>query len=99
MLESGAWLRNAEHANRCAQHFAAQIKGIPGITIPQPVEANAVFVEASDEVFEQLRARGWRFYTFIGGAARFMFAWESDLKRIDELARDLKVCAAVASRS
>jgi threonine aldolase len=99
MLESGAWLRNAEHANRCAQYFAAQIKGIPGITIPQPVEANAVFVEASDEVFEQLRARGWRFYTFIGGAARFMFAWESDLKRIDELARDLKECAAVASRS
>jgi threonine aldolase len=23
MLESGAWLRNAEHANRCAQQFAA----------------------------------------------------------------------------
>ncbi len=24
MLESGAWLRNAEHANRCARQFAAQ---------------------------------------------------------------------------
>ncbi len=23
LLESGAWLRNAEHANRCARHFAA----------------------------------------------------------------------------
>jgi threonine aldolase len=97
MLESGAWLRNAEHANHCAQHFAARINEIPGVTITQPVEANAVFVEAADDVFERLRVRGWRFYTFIGGAARFMFAWDSDLKRVEELARDLKECA-VASR-
>ena len=93
MLESSAWLRNAEHANRCAQHFAAQVREISGITIAQPVEANAVFLEAPDHVFEQLRARGWRFYTFIGGAARFMFAWDSNLKRIDELARHLEECA------
>jgi threonine aldolase len=94
MLESGAWLRNAEHANACARQFAAQIEEIPGVKIAQPVEANAVFVEASDEIFEQLRARGWNFYTFIGGAARFMFAWDSDPARIDALANDLKECAA-----
>jgi threonine aldolase len=94
MLESGAWLRNAEHANRCARRFAAQIDGIPGVTISQPVEANAVFVEAADEVFEQLRARGWNFYTFIGGAARFMFAWDSIPERMEALANDVKECAA-----
>ncbi len=42
----------------------------------------------------KLRARGWRFYTFIGGAARFMFAWDSDRGRIDQLVRDLRECAA-----
>ena len=47
MLESGAWLRNAEHANVCAQQFAAQVEGIPGVKVAQPVEANAVFLEAS----------------------------------------------------
>jgi len=94
MLESGAWLRNAEHANRCARRFAAQIHGIPGVTISQPVEANAVFVEAADEVFEQLRARGWNFYTFIGGAARFMFAWDSIPERMEALVNDVKECAA-----
>jgi threonine aldolase len=96
MLESGAWLRNAEHANRCARQFAEQIAGIPGINVSQPVEANAVFVEAREEVLNEVRARGWNFYTFIGGAARFMFAWDSDQKRADALSRDLRECALAA---
>jgi threonine aldolase len=96
MLESGAWLRNAAHSNQCARKFAAQIDGIPGVRMAQPVEANAVFLEAADEIFEQLRARGWKFYTFIGGAARFMFSWDSDLRRVDALVHDLKECAAAA---
>ena len=92
MLETGAWLKNARHANACAQHLAQQIEGIPGIQIASPVEANGVFILTSDQALEKLRARGWRFYTFIGGAARFMFAWDADLKRIDELAADLREC-------
>jgi len=55
-----------------------------------------VFLEAADEVFTKLRSRGWRFYTFIGGATRFMFAWDSDPRRVDALSRDLKECAAAA---
>jgi threonine aldolase len=97
LLESGAWLRNAEHANRCASHFAAQIEGTPGVALAGPVEANAAFLVASEPVLEGLRRRGWRFYTFIGGAARFMFAWDSSLARVDELCRDLKQCAGQAS--
>jgi threonine aldolase len=96
MLESGAWLRNAEHANRCARQFAVLMEGIPGVKLAQPVEANAVFVEAPTEILERLRARGWSFYTFIGGAARFMFAWDSDPNRAEALASDLRECAAAA---
>jgi threonine aldolase len=96
MLESGAWLRNAEHANRCAQQFASQIASIPGVRLAQPVEANAVFVEAPEKVLNDLRARGWSFYTFIGGAARFMFAWDSDPGRVDALSRELRECAVAA---
>jgi threonine aldolase len=94
MLESGAWLRNAAHANRCATHFAQQVEGIPAVRIASPVEANAVFLMTSEEILDRLRMRGWRFYTFIGGAARFMFAWDSDMRRVDELVRDLRACAA-----
>jgi len=95
MLESGAWLSNATHANNCARRFAAQVQKVPGIRIVQRVEANAVFVEAPDEILRRLRSRGWRFYTFIGGAARFMFSWDSDPNRIEALCRDLNECAIV----
>lgn len=93
LLESGAWLRNAQHANRCATYFAKQVAGIPNVSIVSPVDANTVFVEASDEILERVRQRGWKFYTFIGGAARFMFAWDADLARIDALVSDIRDCA------
>ena len=93
MLESGAWLTNAQHANQCARYFADGIASIPNIKIVSPVEANTVFLQASDTILESLRARGWKFYTFIGGAARIMFAWDSDLARVDALLHDLKESA------
>ena len=92
MLESGAWMRNAAHANACARYFADHISDIPGVRIVSPVEANAVFIDTSDEIFESLRKRGWKFYTFIGGAGRFMFGWDTSRERIDELCRDLRYC-------
>jgi threonine aldolase len=94
MLESGAWLKNAQHANNCARRFAAQIDGIEGVKLAQPVEANAVFIQAEPRILERLHEMGWHFYTFIGGAARFMFAWDSDPERIDAFCRDLRECAA-----
>jgi len=93
MLESGAWLTNATHANRCATYFAEQIASIPNVTIASPVNANTVFLMAADDILSRLRGRGWKFYTFIGGAARIMFAWDSDMERVDALARDIRECA------
>ena len=94
MLESGAWLTNAQHANRCARYFEQQVAGVPNVKIASRAEANTVFLEAPETILEALRARGWKFYTFIGGAARFMFAWDADVERIDALVRDLRECAA-----
>lgn len=99
MLESGAWLRNGMHANRCARHFAAQIDSIPGIQIMGQVEANAVFLSAPERILGSIRKRGWKFYTFIGGAARFMFSWDTNPARIDDLCRDLRECAELALQS
>jgi len=99
MFESGAWLRNAAHANACAQRLARQIEGKEGISILFPVESNAVFVQAAASSLEALRERGWQFYTFIGSGARFMFSWDSSLERVDQLAADiLEVCAVPALR-
>jgi threonine aldolase len=95
MLENGAWLRNATHANQSARSFAERIAGIPNVAIASPVDANAVFLIAPESILERLRSRGWRFYTFIGGAARIMFSWDADQARIDALVADLKASAAL----
>jgi threonine aldolase len=90
MLESGAWLKNAAHANGCARRLEAQIKDIPEVAPMFPVEANSVFLRARPEMLDRLRAKGWRFYTFIGGGGRFMFAWDADPARVDALAADIR---------
>ena len=97
MLESGAWLRNAAHANACARYLADHLTDIPGVHVVSYPEANAVFVKASDEILDALRGRGWKFYTFIGGAARFMCSWDTEYQRIDEFCRDLHLCAEQSS--
>lgn len=90
LLESGAWLANAAHANACARTFAEAVAALPGLALLFPVEANAVFLALPDPVAAGLRARGWRFYTFIGGGARFMFAWDTEMARVGELVADLR---------
>jgi len=93
MLDDGAWLRHASHANAMAQRLAQALERVPGARLLAPVQANGVFIDLPAAVVAGLRERGWRFYTFIGGAARFMFAWDSELSRIDELVSDLRASA------
>lgn len=95
LLESGAWLANARHGNACATWLAGQVADLPGVELMFPVEANAVFLTAPEAVLDALRARGWRFYTFIGGGARFMFAWDADKARVAALAEDLRQASTV----
>ena len=89
LLESGAWLKNAEHANTCARRLAGQLTDVPGLTTLYPVDANAVFVRAADTLLDAVRAQGWRFYTFDGGETRFMCGWDCDPAQVDAFAADL----------
>ena len=94
MLESGAWLRHGAHANASAQDFARRIADLPQLGLMFKVEANAVFLTMPASVADGLRERGWLFYTFIGGGARFMFAWDSSEQSVSALANDLReLCA------
>jgi len=94
MLESGAWLRHGAHANASAQDFARRIADLPQLGLMFKVEANAVFLTMPASVADGLRERGWLFYTFIGGGARFMFAWDSSEQSVGALANDLReLCA------
>jgi threonine aldolase len=94
LLESGAWLRNAAHANACARRLAAGLAAIPGVSILMPVEANAVFAELPPAVAAKLRAKGWFFYPFIGEHGyRLMCSWSTRDGVIDEFLTDARTAA------
>ncbi|MBT0653880.1 threonine aldolase family protein [Geomobilimonas luticola] len=94
MLENGAWLRNASHANNCARQLADGLKGIPGITLAHPCQANAVFLELSPPIAEGLHSRGWHFYSFIGtGGARLMCSWETRTEDVEAFVSDARELA------
>jgi threonine aldolase len=99
LLESGAWLANARHANACAARLAATIEDLEEVEPIFPVEVNAVFLRAPEPVLDALRARGWRFYTFIGGGARFMFAWDAQVAEVDRLAADIRAAHDAHTRA
>ncbi|HTP38216.1 MAG TPA: low specificity L-threonine aldolase [Steroidobacteraceae bacterium] len=93
-LEHGAWLRHAAHANAMAQRLAQGLLAVPGVSLSQPVEANAVFARLTDAAAQALGHRGWHFYAFIGaGQYRFMCSWETQPEHIDALLADLRAAA------
>lgn len=91
MLEDGAWLRHASHANSMAALLESEISKLPGIQLLFPRQANGVFAELPAPAIAALRAKGWLFYTFIGaGGCRFMCSWDIQPEDVHALVADLK---------
>jgi threonine aldolase len=95
LLESGAWLRNGEHANRMARLLETELRTLPGLRILYPVRANAVFVQMPAPWAEGLHQRGWHFYTIAGGY-RLMCSWDTQAEDIGAFISDLRTCAGAA---
>ncbi len=91
MLEGGAWLKRAAHANAMAALLQSKVETIPGVRLLFPREANSIFLELPKDVIAALHGRGWRFYTFIGeGGCRFMGTWDTQESDVEALASDLR---------
>src|SRR5438105_6777977 len=91
MLEDGAWLRRAAHANAMARRLHDRLKEISEVKILFPTQANAVFADLPPYVILALRQTGWKFYTFIGqGGCRLMCAWDTIEEDVDGFVADLK---------
>jgi threonine aldolase len=89
MIELGAWLRNARHANAMAQLLARELRALAGVRVLYPVQANAVFVEMPSRWSEALQRRGWHWYQVAGGE-RFMCSWDTEEGDIAALMEDLR---------
>jgi threonine aldolase len=91
VLQDGAWLRHAAHANAMAQRLAAAIDGLPGVRLLAPAQANGVFIDLPAPAIDAVRAKGWRFYNFVGATGvRFMCAWDTTAESVDAFAADIR---------
>lgn len=86
MLEDGAFVRHAAHANAMARRLAAAMP----FRVNHPVDANAVFVEMDEGRLQALQAAGWFVYRFLDGSVRFMCSWATTETAVDELAAALR---------
>jgi threonine aldolase len=91
LLRDGAWLRHAAHSNAMARRLEEGMRKLPRIQISYPVQTNAVFAKIPLEVVEALHARGWKFYTNVGGwdESRLMCSWDTTPGDVDAFLRDL----------
>ncbi|HEX8464620.1 MAG TPA: low specificity L-threonine aldolase [Abditibacterium sp.] len=94
LLQDGAWLRRASHANAMAQLLETQLRAaLPDLTILFPRQVNSLFVSLPPAVEAAMHARGWRFYNFIGaGGCRLMCSWDTRPEDIEALVGDLVGC-------
>jgi threonine aldolase len=90
MLQDGAWLRHAGHANKMAKRLRRSLSKISGIKFLHPTQANAVFVDMPPVLVDAMHKRGWHFYTLYGdNDARLMCSWDTTKEDIDDFVGDL----------
>lgn len=95
MLEDGAWLRHAAHANAMASDLAAGLRHVSAAKLIVEPEANGVFVELPPRLAAAIEARGWRFYRFVGEHGyRFMCSWATRPADVSALLADIGRAAA-----
>ncbi|HUU34284.1 MAG TPA: low specificity L-threonine aldolase [Vicinamibacterales bacterium] len=65
-LDDDRWLRNARHANAMADRLAAGFQALPGVRLPLPIEANAVFAILPQALHDHLQRQGARYLVWPG---------------------------------
>ncbi|MFW5828640.1 MAG: threonine aldolase family protein [Planctomycetota bacterium] len=94
LLQDGAWLRHAAHANACAARLARALAEIPDVHLTAPCQANEVFVRLPSLIDAHLYQRGWRFSRFLGGeGVRFVCNWSTRQEWIDALVAEAREVA------
>lgn len=96
MLKGGAWLKHAQHANAMAKRLEAGLRVLPQVSVSYAVESNAVFAKIPDLLVQAMYARGWKFYTGVGGwqDARLMCSWDTTAADVDNFLTDLRQLAS-----
>lgn len=85
LLEDGLWLDNARAANSAAQALAKAAQH----RLIHAVEANELFLDASDEEAQRLRDQGFDFYDWGPGVIRLVTSWDQRHQDLEQFAAAL----------
>lgn len=90
-LENDLWKEIASHACTMAELLYQAVREIPGVTVTQPRQANAVFAKIPQAWIKPLRENYffyvWDEHTF---ECRWMTSWDTDPSDIEGFAKNLK---------
>ena len=91
LLESGLWLRSAEHANAMASRLRAAVDSIDGVEPTQATEPNGVFAVLPAGVADRLRS-SFKFYDWneANREVRWMCSFDTTEEDIDSFVAAIK---------
>lgn len=95
LLENDLWRANAEHSNAMARYLEAKVTDIPGVTITQAVEANAVFALIPAAITPALQEVA-PFYVWneATNEVRWMCSWDTTTDDLDAFVAALTTLVA-----
>jgi threonine aldolase len=95
LLTDDLWLHGARRANAMAIRLAAAVRDVPGLTITQPVQTNAVFATLPASAIRSLRDQ-FEFYVWNErrGEVRWMCSWDTTEDDVDTFARAVRQLGA-----
>jgi threonine aldolase len=87
LLQGDLWHRNAAHANAMAARLHDALVDVPGVTVTQPTQANAVFATLPEAAIEPLQKVA-RFYEWNEATheVRWMCSWDTTERDVDTFA-------------
>ena len=90
VLENGAWLHHARHANEMAKRLEKALTSL-GLKMAHPCDTNGVFIFMPPKLVAGLRERGWKFFPHVTpDNIRLMCSWDTTQADIDALVADVK---------
>jgi threonine aldolase len=94
LLEDDLWRSNAARANAMAGRLADGVRGVDGVEIVYPVQANAVFARLQPRHIAALR-RDWSFHVWDEheSVVRWMTAFDTSAEDVDSFLADIRAIA------
>jgi len=95
LLENQTWLLNAARSNSMAQRLAEGLRGIPGVSVCQAVQSNAVFADLDPAITGPLQ-RDWGFYVWDEqqNTVRLMTAFDTTPDDVDSFLAAVREASA-----